>query len=72
MTPRDVDAILNELAGVRVALARLEERIEGHESHEVRIRKLEQWRSMLAGVLAVCLIELQIVGVVMALMARTH
>lgn len=72
MTPRDVDAILKELGEVRVALGRLEERLDGHASHEDRIRRLERWQAAIAGIVAFCVIELQVVGVAMAVIARTN
>jgi hypothetical protein len=71
MTPRDVDAIIQKLGEVQVALARLEERIDGHESHETRIRRCERWQAAMAGIVAFCVIELQVVGVAMAVLART-
>lgn len=47
MTPRDVDQILNELGKVSTQLARLEERLGAHDSHETRISALERSNAVL-------------------------
>jgi hypothetical protein len=49
-------------------LARIEEKLDTHESHEVRIRAVERWQAVLAGIVALVAIELQIAGVVIAVM----
>ncbi len=67
MTPRDVDQILQVLSQMGERLGRMEERIDGSVSHEERIRKVEQRWAMLAGIVVFLALELQAVGVIIAL-----
>lgn len=56
MSTADVTKILERLASI-------EAKLDGRDDHENRLRSLEQWRSGLAGVLALVVLELQAVTV---------
>lgn len=67
MTPRDVDKILEALGQLGEKIAVLETKLEGIESHDVRLRKLENRWAMLTGIVTLIGIELQVMGVIIAI-----
>lgn len=67
MTPGDVTRILERLSALE---ATIDAKLQGHVQVEERLRKVERWQAGLAGCLALIALELQAVGVTLALMAR--
>jgi YesN/AraC family two-component response regulator len=59
MTPSDAHKILERLA-------RIEEKLDQARGHEERLRRIERWQAGLAAVVMLLVIELQAVGVFVA------
>lgn len=47
-------------------LARIESKLDLHESHDKRLRAVEKWQAGIAGIVAFLFIELQIAGLILA------
>jgi len=67
MTARDIDQILSAVGELAERIAVLETKLDANATHDDRMRRLEQRWAMLSGIVVFIAIELQIVGVVLAL-----
>jgi len=67
MTARDIDQILTAVGDLAERIAVLETKLDANATHDDRMRRLEQRWAMLSGIVVFIAIELQIVGVVLAL-----
>lgn len=67
MTARDIDQIINAIGDLAERIAVLETKLDANATHDDRMRKLEQRWAMLSGIVVFIAIELQIVGISLAI-----
>lgn len=67
MTARDIDQILTAVGDLAERIAVLETKLDANATHDDRMRRLEQRWAMLSGIVVFIAIELQIVGISLAL-----
>lgn len=72
MTPSDVTRIIERLDKAIERLAVLETKLDTHSDCDDRIGSLERWRAFLTGVVALIVVEVQVLGVVMAIKGAGH